>query len=807
MGVRDWFRRRPAGQQEQRVVAEWGSSAIPGPTEAAVSSYASTVGELRSAESSLQKVAIWAAVDLIASVASWLPLDTYRRTSDRPVQIANGKLVEDPGGEGHGAPDWIYQYLASKLLRGNGYGRLLSPDPTTGYPTQVLLFHPDCVQGWRDTADGRVRWYVEGRSIDWPMWHKRSYSLPGVLLGMSPVRQHIVTIGQGMSAARFGLQYFHDGGVPGGLLRNTEVEIDPKQAKVAKARFMASMHGSREPLVMGKGWEYQQVQVAPEESQFLDTQKYTSAECARIFGPNVAEILGYETGGSMTYNNMVDRDMSFLKYTLNRWLRDVEAVLTQLLPKPQFVKFNRGALLEMDLLNRYRAYQLGISSKFLLPEEAREHEDLAPLTEAQKRELIDLDVKPPAQGGSDGDPKTARADDAGPKEQRASAPDDDDEDAGPLDEDCLALLAAMHELDDEGQAERAWDPAKHPRNPKGSPGGGRFRSMVDRLKDAIAGHLNGDGDGHPFDGFNREQLRKVAKARGIALKRGEDRDSIAKKLLDDLKGGSAGKPADSPARAKGPRSVLVQGRDRLKEMSRHYRDSPVEYEGRRRKSYDVGYDQELTRIAQAQRFDAKPQVATRAEMDSAVSAGWVETWRGVGLNDYGKTPAEINHDLRFGDFEPGRGLYGNGVYVSVRRNTAETFRGRDPKTNFPSGPGPDYGPEDYYGDEAPDSMLRIALDPAARIADYDELRLEVHAWRQRLPDGAPEGAALADIGRYAAARGYDGMIVRNHGDGAFYPGWETDEVDDEDAGSFPQADQYVIFNRSALLIQRPEDPP
>lgn len=104
---------------------------------------------------------------------------------------------------------------------------------------------------------------------------------------------------------------------------------------------------------------------------------------------------------------------------------------------------------------------------------------------------------------------------------------------GELDEDSLALLAALDELSGEERA-KAFNAAAHPRNPKGSPGGGRFRSLVDRIKDAITEHHKSGGKGDPFEGFNREQLRKVAKARGIELKRGEDRDSIVRKLLADL---------------------------------------------------------------------------------------------------------------------------------------------------------------------------------------------------------------------------------------------------------------------------------
>jgi hypothetical protein len=86
----------------------------------------------------------------------------------------------------------------------------------------------------------------------------------------------------------------------------------------------------------------------------------------------------------------------------------------------------------------------------------------------------------------------------------------------------------------DGYLEAAFDEAKHPRNPKGSAGGGRFRSLAERLKDALDTHHQGGGKGDPFQGFSREQLRRTAQARGIVLKRGESRDDIAKKLHEHL---------------------------------------------------------------------------------------------------------------------------------------------------------------------------------------------------------------------------------------------------------------------------------
>jgi uncharacterized protein DUF935 len=135
----------------------------------------------------------------------------------------------------------------------------------------------------------------------------------------------------------------------------------------------------------------------------------------------------------------------------------------------------------------------------------------------------------PTQMGDTSPSVSASAD---PKGQGTEAEERYDSEADDWEDAIDALILALDELTSE-RVEAAFNP-KQARNPKGSPGGGRFRSMVDRLKDAIDEHSKGGGKGHPFAEFDREQLRRVARARGIELKRGEDRDSIAGKLLGHL---------------------------------------------------------------------------------------------------------------------------------------------------------------------------------------------------------------------------------------------------------------------------------
>lgn len=332
--------------------------------------------DLTRAEASLQKVAVWACVNLVATVAETMPLDYYPRPRD-PQTLP--PWLADLAGDGQGLPDWLYQYVYSAMLRGNVYGITGSRHRTRGTPTQILLQHPDLVRVTLDN-EGKPHWRANGEFVPADdMWHRRVFPVPGRLLGLSPIALHAVTISTGISALQFGAQWFQDGGHPSGLL-TSEQPLDAKQALTAKERFLAAIHGRREPVVLGSGWKYQTIQIAPNESQFLETNNYTAAECCRIFGPGFAEIFGYETGGSLTYSNIEQRSLDLLTYAVDPWLVRIERSLSALLPRPQFVKFNRSALVRTDLLTRYRAHEIALRNQFKVVNEVRDLEDMAPVS-------------------------------------------------------------------------------------------------------------------------------------------------------------------------------------------------------------------------------------------------------------------------------------------------------------------------------------------------------------------------------------------------------------------------------------------
>jgi len=338
-------------------------------------------------ENASQSVAVSAAVDLITGVVSELPMDIFTGQGAARTEVKTKPAqLQDPAGDGYGLEDWVAKALYSYLYRGNIYGHVLSRSRDSvgqGYVTQMDLWHPDHVDG--RVADGRIVWTADGQEVPTgQMYHRRVNPIPGVVKGQSVIERNATQVGISLAATRFGKGWFDSDANPTGILRNTLGSIDQEKSRGIKDRFMAAMRGSREPIVMGRGWEWQTISVTPEESQFLQTMGWSEAQCARLFGPGIAEILGYETGGGMTYANVQDRDITLLKYSIGKWVRRIERVLSDMLPKPQYVIFNRDALLETNTLARYQAHGLTLAgAAWKVPDEVRDLENLKPLPEEE----------------------------------------------------------------------------------------------------------------------------------------------------------------------------------------------------------------------------------------------------------------------------------------------------------------------------------------------------------------------------------------------------------------------------------------
>lgn len=351
-------------------------------------------GTTAGVDQAMQTAAVWSCVRLQASTVSMMPVKTFTlrdgvRYPTQPPPFFRRPSARDT------MPEWLYQVMVSLMLRGNAYGRKVAFD-ADGYPTQIELLHPDDVTVRQDN-DGAVRYFTKSAEIPTDqVWHQRAFLMTGRVQGLSPIEYHAASIGLDLAVGKFAGDFFKDGAHPTGVITSDKL-ITQEQARSIKDHVMAALRGSREPLVLGAGVQWKQLQVSPEESQFLKTREYGVNDIARVFGVP-APMVGGTEGNSMTYSNREQRSLDYLTYSVQWWLTLLEGAFEAMMPGKQHARFDTSVLLRTDLETYMKSMAIGVAAKVTTPDEVRAGAplDLPPLTEAQKAvlDLIPLDVRP-----------------------------------------------------------------------------------------------------------------------------------------------------------------------------------------------------------------------------------------------------------------------------------------------------------------------------------------------------------------------------------------------------------------------------
>jgi HK97 family phage portal protein len=172
------------------------------------------------------------------------------------------------------------------------------------------------------------------------------------------------------------------------------------EAKTVKERFLAAVHGTREPVVLGGGWDYKQIQIAANESQFLDTMKYNGGQICGIYRVPPELVAEASEGSAITYANVESRGLDFLTFTMARWIRRWEKWFDQLTPPGQYTKLDESPLLRTDALTRWQINHLKVGSRIMAQSEVRVDEDMSPLTPELREEIDALTMPIPPPIGS-----------------------------------------------------------------------------------------------------------------------------------------------------------------------------------------------------------------------------------------------------------------------------------------------------------------------------------------------------------------------------------------------------------------------
>jgi HK97 family phage portal protein len=349
-------------------------------------------GEPVTTETALRLSTVWGCVRLLADSVSTLPLHVYRGDDRDPIPTP--PLLARPSADFPELADWLWAVMASLLLRGNAWGVVTGRSGSTLLPVQVDLVDPDRVAV--TTEDGRRVIRIGGKTYDRAeLFHCKAYPWPGNLEGLSPIAYAREAIGLGLGAERYGARFFSAADLPAGFLE-TDQDIKQDVADRLRARWKqlgrGGWDGYREIAVLGNGAKFRPLAIAPEESQFIQTQKFSVGTICRFYGIP-PEMMGGETAGHEAYTSPEMRGTDLLTWTLRPWLYRVERAVSGLLPRTQRARFNAGGMVRATLLDRYTAHKLGIEAGWLLPSEVRELEDRPPVAG-----IDDRPTQPPLGG-------------------------------------------------------------------------------------------------------------------------------------------------------------------------------------------------------------------------------------------------------------------------------------------------------------------------------------------------------------------------------------------------------------------------
>lgn len=314
--------------------------------------------------------AVYRSISIIASGVSQLTLDVWR--SSDPIEAPSWLRRPDIK---LSRSAFLEQTTVSLSTAGNAYWRVVRDSPTD--PIQALVnLNPHEVV----INEERGEYSYRGSTLKgWQVQHLSLLRVPGTPYGLGPIQAARKDIAGSLDARDFGAEWFNGAGVPTGVL-SSDQPLAPDQAEDYRRRWDEQQAGRRGTAVLGSGLSYSPLLLAPKDAQFLESQQFNITQVARLFGVPAHLLLAAIEGSSMTYTNVADADLAFVRWTLTQYLREIEEAISTLLPRGQSARFNLDAVLRPSTKARYETHEIALRAQFMTVDEVRAIEGLKPIT-------------------------------------------------------------------------------------------------------------------------------------------------------------------------------------------------------------------------------------------------------------------------------------------------------------------------------------------------------------------------------------------------------------------------------------------
>lgn len=216
--------------------------------------------------------------------------------------------------------------------------------------------------------------------------HIMGLSLDG-LVGLSPIAYARETIGAALAGTEFSSRFFRNSAVPRGVIKVPD-ELGEDAANRLRDQWNAAHQGipnMHRVAILEGGAEFQPISMPLEDAQFVEQAKLSVQQVARIFGVP-PELIGGESGGSLTYSTVEGQALHFLTHGLRPSLVRIEQALARdrdLFPgegRALYPEFVAEAMLRTDAKTRAEIYAQALDPQkgWMSRAEVRARENLPP---------------------------------------------------------------------------------------------------------------------------------------------------------------------------------------------------------------------------------------------------------------------------------------------------------------------------------------------------------------------------------------------------------------------------------------------
>lgn len=315
---------------------------------------------------------VYRAVQIIQVAASQLTLDAWRDTTPLTGK-AYPAYLSHPW-EDADQTDLVSEIVASLALRGNAYVRVVRDDAG-----QVVGLRPldplECTPLLSPKSNMRAVQWCGKTYGPRDIAHLRLLRVPGEAEGLGPIQACIRQITGALEMSGYASEWIKNGGVPTGIL-STDQQINAEKAREQAAIWNERNSHDNGVAVLGAGLKYQPLALKPEEIQFIESRQFDAVTVARMFGIPSHLSMTSAGGSNLTYQNIQDADLSFIRWTEMAYLRPIETGLSKVLNGKVSVRFNLDAFLRPDTATRYATYKTGIDGGFITPQWVQETEGI-----------------------------------------------------------------------------------------------------------------------------------------------------------------------------------------------------------------------------------------------------------------------------------------------------------------------------------------------------------------------------------------------------------------------------------------------